>query len=159
MKKFLSGLRRYAILLILPCFLLVPVYARKIDEIIIHCSATPYMTDIGTKEIRAYHTGILGWQDIGYHYVIRLDGTVELGRKVDIPGAHCRGHNSLSIGIAYIGGIDSLGRYADTRTEAQRIAMSGLIEELRRRFGDIIIRGHRDHNPAKACPCFEITDL
>lgn len=148
MKKFLL------LLFLLP----LAIAGREIDEIIVHCTASGYMQDIGAAELRSYHTGVLGWDDIGYHYVIRLDGTVETGRDVALPGAHCRGHNAHSIGIVYVGGLDAQGHPADTRTEAQRIAMQGLVAELQLRFGNLRISGHRDYAP-KACPCFDVEEL
>ena len=112
---------------------------RKINEIIIHCSDTQEGCDVTAKEIRSWHTapkekGGRGWRDIGYHYVIRLDGTIELGRPLEKAGAHCIGrkgedHNSHSIGICYIGGRhikeDGTWEWGDTRTEEQRTRWRG----------------------------------
>ena len=76
---------------------------RKIDKIIIHCSATPKHKDFSAETIRDWHVKGNGWDDIGYHYVVRLDGSLEYGRPVQVPGAHCRGENKSSIGICDIG--------------------------------------------------------
>ena len=77
---------------------------RKIRKIIIHCSATKEGQDIDAKEIKKWHVEGNGWSDIGYHYVIKLDGTVEEGRPIERSGAHTLNHNHDSIGVCYIGG-------------------------------------------------------
>lgn len=129
---------------------------RKIDKIVIHFSWTYPSDDIGAKEIRDMHVNGNGWRDIGYHYVIRLDGTVELGRRLEQVGAHVRGHNRKSIGICYIGGKTGSGNndYDDTRTEAQTTALRNLVLMLRQRFGNIKVVGHRDLAP-RGCPGFD----
>lgn len=126
---------------------------RYINEIIIHCTATPPGMDVGVKEINAWHLA-RGWKGCGYHYVVRLDGTVERGRYLSQPGAHCSGHNAHSIGIAYVGGVDDQGRPRDTRTEAQKTALRQLIAKHVNANNITRIRGHRDY-AAKACPCFD----
>ena len=81
--------------------------SRDISLLVIHCSATPVTMDIGVKEIREWHTSDpRNWSDIGYHYVIRLDGTLERARPLYKSGAHARGYNSNSIGICIVGGVD-----------------------------------------------------
>ena len=82
---------------------------RRIDEIIIHCTATKEGVDVDAKTIDKWHKQ-RGWKGIGYHYVIKLDGTVEKGRKDEEIGAHCTNHNAHSIGIVYVGGLDSNGK-------------------------------------------------
>lgn len=131
---------------------------RFINDIIIHCSATREKVDIGAKEIREWHTSPPpmgnGWRDIGYHYIIRLDGTVELGRRISKAGAHCYGHNAHSIGICYVGGLDSIGEPTDTRTAAQKSALLKLITNLIKVYR-CDVHGHRDYTNAKECPCFD----
>ena len=78
---------------------------RKITEFIIHCSATREGQDVTAADIRRWHVQGNGWKDIGYHFVIRLDGTIELGRPIAEVGAQCAGHNAESIGICYVGGM------------------------------------------------------
>jgi len=102
---------------------------RNIEEIIIHCSATPEGRDVSTEEIRQWHLD-RGWSDIGYHFVVELDGTVYDGRPLEIAGAHARGHNSQSIGICYVGGVDSDMEAKDTRTNEQAIALVELQKRL-----------------------------
>lgn len=83
---------------------------RKIDEIILHCSATPEGREHDVEDIRRWHVDGRGWSDVGYHYIILLDGTVQAGRPVNIQGAHCKGQNKTTVGICYIGGCDKLDR-------------------------------------------------
>ena len=71
---------------------------RPINKVLIHCSATPQGRDVSIETIKDWHVGHNGWSDIGYHYVIELDGEIKEGRPVEITGAHCRGHNKFSIG-------------------------------------------------------------
>lgn len=137
---------------------------RKITKIIIHCSATPPDMDIGAEEIRRWHTEGNGWSDIGYHYVIRRDGTVEPGRPVAKQGAHCaaRNGNVASIGICMVGGVKRDGKrlvVEDNFTRPQWLALRKLVRELQGEFPAIdTILGHRDLDPGKACPSFSVRD-
>ncbi len=129
---------------------------RKITEIIIHCTATPRGREVKVGDIDRWHRH-MGFDSIGYHYVILLDGTVQTGRDIAKQGAHCTGHNRHSIGVAYVGGLETDCKTpADTRTPAQRDAMKMLLIFLRSRFPDAVIRSHRDFAP-KTCPCFDAT--
>lgn len=128
----------------------------KVRYIIVHCSATPRNRDIGAAEIRAWHLQ-RGFRDIGYHFVVRLDGTVETGRPLHETGAHCLGQNKHSVGVCYVGGVGSDGKTpADTRTPEQKMQLATLIRELRKRFPSAEVRSHRDFAP-KACPSFDAT--
>lgn len=126
---------------------------RKITEIIVHCSDTPEGRNDRAADIRRWHKA-KGWNDIGYHYVVDLDGTIEPGRDVDIAGAHAQGHNANSIGICYIGGADKNMKPKDTRTDAQKDSLLCLLRFLRLMYKDAKIIGHRDVS-AKPCPCFD----
>lgn len=126
---------------------------RKINEIIVHCSASKPKVDIGVKELREYHVDKKHWPDIGYHYVVRLDGTVEKGRDVRRAGAHCVGHNAHSIGVCYVGGLDQYGNSCDTRTPAQKAALTKLLKFLVAKYG-CPVHGHNEY-AAKDCPCFD----
>ena len=106
------------------------------------------------ESIRRYHKS-LGWHDIGYHYVIYPDGSVHAGRPVEEVGAHCPGHNAQSIGIAYVGGLDADGHPADTRTEAQRLALLQLVKDLKEEHPITSIHGHNEY-ANRACPCFDV---
>lgn len=128
---------------------------RAIKMIAVHCSATPEGRDFDASDIDAWHRN-RGWNGIGYHYVVKLDGTVEKGRDINKTGSHVRGHNTGSIGIVYIGGVAKDGKTAkDTRTPAQKEALSKLIGELKAMYG-APVQGHRDFpGVAKACPSFD----
>ena len=126
---------------------------RSIDKIIVHCSATREGQHVTVQQIRQWHLQ-RNFADIGYHYVIYLDGTVHKGRPLEKAGAHCKGHNAYSIGICYVGGLDRQGKPKDTRTAAQKAALLSLIRELRQRFPRASVHGHREF-ANKACPCFD----
>lgn len=129
---------------------------RTIDEIIVHCSATPEGSSFTVEDIRRWHK-LQGWSDIGYHYVIYLDGSIHSGRDVDIVGAHCTGHNQHSIGVCYIGGVSKDNKTPkDTRTEAQKAALLSLLVDLKKLYPDAEIHSHRDY-ANKACPSFDAT--
>ena len=139
---------------------LIPARLKKskriINEIIIHCTATPEGRECSVTEIRRWHIQ-RGFSDIGYHYVSHLDGRVEEGRNVDIAGAHCTGHNANSIGVVYVGGCAKDGKTPkDTRTEAQKSALANLLLDLRKLYPRATIHGHRDF-ANKACPSFDAT--
>ena len=130
---------------------------RTIREIIIHCSATPEGRDYSIETIRRWHIQ-RGFADIGYHYIIHPDGTVEHGRNELSIGAHCKGHNANSIGICYIGGTDTDGKTPkDTRTPQQKGAMRGLVRTLMNRYNltPQAVHGHNEF-ANKACPCFNV---
>ena len=126
---------------------------RSIDKIIVHCSATREGQHVTVQQIRQWHLQ-RNFADIGYHYVIYLDGTVHKGRPLEKAGAHCKGQNAHSIGICYVGGLDRQGKPKDTRTAAQKAALLTLIRELRQRFPRATVHGHREF-ANKACPCFD----
>jgi N-acetylmuramoyl-L-alanine amidase len=130
---------------------------RQIDQIILHCSATPEGRDHSAADIDRWHRG-MGWTSIGYHYVIRLNGVVERGRPVSVIGAHARNWNASSIGICYIGGVsaDDVKLARDTRTAEQKCAMAALVHGLLGMFPGADVLGHRDlPGVAKACPSFD----
>jgi len=129
---------------------------RNINEIIVHCSATPEGRHVTVKDIDTWHRA-RGFASIGYHYVVYLDGSVHEGRPLEKVGAHCLGHNAHSVGVCYIGGVAADGRTPkDTRTDAQRNALRELLVSLKRRYPSTTIRSHRDFAP-KACPSFNAT--
>lgn len=127
---------------------------RKINKIIVHCSATPEGRDVKTETIRDWHVNGNHWKDIGYHYVIELDGSIHKGRDEKVIGAHCAGHNENSIGVCYIGGVAKDGKTPkDTRTDAQKLSLVKLLKELKLKYPGASIHGHREFS-AKACPSF-----
>lgn len=133
---------------------------RNLEMIIIHCSATPSNMDIGVEEIRKWHLE-RGFSDIGYHYVIRRDGELEVGRPINTPGAHCKGHNARSIGVCLVGGVD---KYAGKLvascnfTELQWNALDLLVTSLLGKYPSIqSVHGHNEF-AAKDCPCFDVQE-
>lgn len=129
-------------------------FTKAVSEIIIHCTATPPDRDLHVDDITRYHRQ-RGFETVGYHYLIALDGSVEEGRAADCIGAHSLGHNDRSVGIAYVGGLDKDGKPADTRTVCQRAALKRLVAELRLRYPGASVHGHNEF-AAKACPCFDV---
>ena len=129
---------------------------RRIDEIIVHCTATGEGKPFTVDDVRRWHKA-RGLADIGYHYLVYLDGSIHEGRDVDKMGAHCTGHNAHSIGVCYVGGCAADGvTPKDTRTKMQRSALLGLLMALRRMYPKARIHGHRDF-ANKACPSFDAT--
>lgn len=129
---------------------------RVINEIIIHCTATPEGRECSVEEIRQWHRQ-RGFSDIGYHYIIHLNGDLDFGRNVDISGAHCLNHNAHSIGVVYVGGVAKDGKTPkDTRTDEQKAALASLLIDLRKLYPTAKIHGHRDF-ANKACPSFDAT--
>lgn len=129
---------------------------RKINEIIVHCTATAEGKNFKAADIDRWHKA-KGWKGIGYHHVVDLDGTVEPGRPESEVAAHCLKHNTNSIGVVYVGGLASDGKTPkDTRTPQQKAALVKLLTELKHRYPDGTIHGHRDF-AAKACPSFDAT--
>ena len=128
--------------------------------IILHCSATREGQDIKAKTIKQWHKD-RGFDDIGYHYVIDLDGTIEKGRAEDLVGAHCKGHNATSIGICYVGGCDKNMKPKDTRTPEQKRSMLSLVRKLVNKYKIPVtqIWAHHDFDKHKACPSFDISEF
>lgn len=135
-------------------FIKVEFIMRVITLIIIHCSAVRPGQRSSVADIDKWHRD-RGWNGCGYHFVVRRDGTVETGRPLEVVGSHCVNHNRHSIGVCYEGGLDAKGRPADTRTEAQKVALLKLLKQLRERFPRALITGHNVFNPMKKCPCFD----
>lgn len=129
---------------------------RQINELVVHCAATPAGKAFHASDIDKWHRG-QGWSGIGYHYVITLDGCIEPGRDVETAGAHVSGHNANSIGICLIGGMNAQNTApANTFNERQFDALELLLNGLRAKWPAAIILGHRDFpNVAKACPSFD----
>ena len=141
---------------------------RKIDMIVIHCSATRADVPLSPRQLEEMHRQ-RGFDGCGYHYYVRRDGEICTMRPVDRPGAHAKGYNRHSIGVCYEGGLDEQGRPADTRTELQKRSLRVLVRVLAMDFQTRRIVGHRDLSPdldgdgviepeewVKVCPCFEV---
>ena len=129
---------------------------RLVKEIIIHCSATREGQQVSVDTIRDWHLA-KGWNDIGYHFYIDLDGTINKGRNIDKVGAHCKGHNRNSIGLCYCGGVESDGKTPkDTRTEVQKESLLHVLKTLKAMYPDAIIYSHNEF-ANKGCPSFDAT--
>ncbi len=131
---------------------------RKLKRIIIHAAATPPDMDIGLEEINEWHLA-RGWSGIGYHFVIRRNGSIENGRPMIKQGAHVKGHNRDSIGICLVGGKDGKrnDRINKHYTDGQIEALKGLIQRLHRAYGShLTVHGHNEF-ANKGCPCFQVS--
>lgn len=147
---------------------------RKLVEIAIHCTGTKEGVEVSMEDLDKWHKAKgftkqkLSGHYCGYHYVVALDGTIMCGRDLSEVGAHVKDHNSKSIGVCYVGGIDAEGNEKDTRTEEQKETLIWLVSELKKAFNINKVQGHRDYSPdtngngvidsyerIKACPCFD----
>ena len=129
---------------------------RALDEIIIHCTGTVPSNSTTVEAVRRYHVKTLGWKDIGYHYLITLDGKIHQGRPLDQAGAHTKNHNKTTVGICYVGGLDENKKAKDTRTLQQVAAIRQLVNALKVCFPtNKKVSGHYMYDN-KACPCFDV---
>jgi len=129
---------------------------RRIDYIVVHCSATK--GDVSAKTIDSWHRE-RGWSGIGYHYVVRENGTIEEGRKLETAGAHVKGFNANSIGICMAGGLNDHGQASNNFSSYQFTSLRSLINALKAAFPDSILEGHRDFPGVnKECPCFDVKE-
>lgn len=127
-----------------------------VKHLVVHCSATKPTMDWGVHDIDRAHR-LRGFLKVGYHYVIRRNGAIEKGRADNERGAHAEGHNSSSLGICLVGGLDASGRSADNFTDRQKEALYGLLGVLTQTFPQAEVLGHRDlPGVKKACPCFDV---
>lgn len=142
---------------------------RTIKYIAVHCTAGSQKTTVRELELEFKRRG---WKSPGYHYVITADGKIHqmLDTEKVSNGVYVKGHsyNSVTVNIAYTGGIDSKGEATDNRTEAQKHSMLKLLHLLRKKYPDAVIQGHRDFSPdrnkngktekdewIKECPSFD----
>ena len=138
---------------------------RKVNKIVIHCTATKEGVNVSPATIKQWHLN-RGFSDIGYHYIIGIEGKINSGRPVSRAGAHVKNGNSDSIGISYVGGLDSNGKAKDTRTDAQKASLIKILKVLKNIYPQASIHGHRDYSPdrdnngveehefMKQCPCY-----
>lgn len=146
-----------------------PNYRTATELLVVHCSATRPSQDIGVREITQWHLQ-RGFDTVGYHYVVRRDGSLEIGCPENAVGAHVRGHNSSSIGVCLVGGVDARNRPENNFTPAQFAALDQLLKQLQTRYPHARILGHRDLSPdvngdgkitanefIKACPSFDVS--
>lgn len=135
---------------------------RKIKEIIIHSTNTKEdenktVSDIKKKHLKPLSKWGRGLSDIGYHFVIYLDGSIHKGRQIEKIGSHCPNHNMYSIGIAYVGGLDEEGYPKDTRTLEQKVSLIQLIMKLKQKYPKAEIYGHNEFEDVD-CPCFNVKE-
>ena len=127
----------------------------KTDYIVVHCADTKAGMDIGRDEIDQWHKA-RGWNGIGYHDVIRRNGSVEFGRGIDDVGAHVEGHNHHSVGICMVGGKGSDGGPENNFTPKQMKSLKRVVNFYKALYPHAEVVGHTDLNPHKACPCFDV---
>lgn len=140
----------------------------RTDWLVVHCSATRASAPVSASDIRRWHLN-QGWADIGYHYVIGRAGELETGRSEGTVGSHVKGFNQASVGICLLGGLDAAGKPENNFTREQFASLHTLLTELKQRYPNATIRGHRDFSPdlnndgritsnefMKACPCFDV---
>lgn len=130
---------------------------KSTDFIVVHCAATKPSMDIGKKEIDQWHRK-KGWLMIGYHFVIRRDGTVEKGREVDEVGAHVFNHNANTVGICLVGGVNDNMEPETNFTPAQYDSLETLVYQLKALYPEAQLRGHCDFDKGKACPTFNVEE-
>lgn len=143
----------------------------RTDFIVIHCAATRASWDGGAADIDGWHRK-QGWNGIGYHYVIRRNGRIEVGEDLKRVGAHVQGWNSASVGVCLVGGLSDDGKSGENNfTDAQWAALRELVQTLKRTYPEARVLGHRDMSPdkngdgvikkdewVKECPSFSVTD-
>lgn len=113
--------------------------------------------DIGRKEIDQWHRK-RGWLKIGYHFVIRRDGTVEKGRDIEEVGAHVLNHNSNTVGVCLVGGLNENMKPEANFTPEQYAALEVLLFQLLVLYPDAQIKGHDHFDKGRACPTFDAED-
>ena len=124
------------------------------EAIFVHCSATKASMNVGLREIRQWHKE-QGWLDVGYHFIIRRDGTIEEGRPVDVVGSHVKDWNSKSVGVCLVGGIDDKGKFEANFTPVQMQSLRGLLQTLMVQYPEAKLMAHHQVAP-KACPSFNL---
>ena len=128
---------------------------RQINKIIIHCTATPEGREVSVNDLHKWHVVDNGWSDVGYHWFIDINGTLHECRPEHKSGAHAKGHNKNSVGVCYAGGMTKdMTEAKDTRTNDQKETLHCLLEDLKGRYPQAEIIGHRDVS-SKACPSFD----
>ena len=121
----------------------------KPNEIIIHCSDTPTGRAVSASDIHSWHLQ-RGWNGIGYHWIIGIDGKLEQGRPEYWQGSHCKGHNFNTLGVCLIG----RGEY----TELQELTLATLVHSIRQRHDIKSIKGHNEYDTNKTCPMFDVQE-
>ena len=138
---------------------------REIKYIAVHCTASSQHVTI--KELQQEFRR-KGWKNPGYHYVVAADGAITQLLDEEKVSNGVKGFNSVSVNVAYIGGIDTTGKPIDNRTDEQKASLRSLLKLLHKTYPTAVIQGHRDFSPdlnhdgritsneyIKACPCFD----
>ena len=128
---------------------------KSTDYIVIHCAATKASMDIGLTEIRKWHVQDNGWRDVGYHYIIRRNGEVELGRSIRDTGAHAAGYNHKSVSVCMVGGMAEDNSAENNFTAQQWTALLDLVKQLKSNYPDADVIGHNEISE-KECPSFDV---
>jgi N-acetylmuramoyl-L-alanine amidase len=143
--------------------------AKKLTNLVIHCTATPEGREVSAQQIKQWHTAPKprgrGWSRVGYSDLIELDGTLVNMREYNQDNLvqrsemtwGVRGKNGTSRHVVYVGGLDSQFNPKDTRTDAQKKALETYVKFQILRNPNIKVSGHY-HFSAKACPCFDVEE-
>ena len=125
------------------------------EYLVVHCSATKPSMDIGLREIKRWHVDDNGWRDVGYHYIIRRNGEVELGRSNRDTGAHAAGYNHKSISLCMVGGMAEDNSAENNFTAQQWTALLDLVKQIKVDYPEADVIGHNEISE-KECPSFDV---
>ena len=125
------------------------------EYLVVHCSATKPSMDIGLREIKRWHVDDNGWRDVGYHYIIRRNGEVELGRSNRDTGAHAAGYNHKSISLCMVGGMAADNSAENNFTAQQWTALLDLVKQIKVDYPEANVIGHNEISD-KECPSFDV---
>ena len=122
--------------------------SENIKYLVIHCSDTPDKLDLSAEDIHRMHLSF-GWNGIGYHKIIKRDGTLENGRPEFWIGAHTYGLNDRSLGVCLIG--------RNKFTDKQFLTLKNILIEWKKKFKNSTILGHNEAiKTKKTCPNFDV---
>ena len=127
----------------------------KTDTIVIHCTQTPADMDFGVDKVTTWHKN-RGFDTIGYHYLIKRDGTLEAGRDEDLVGAHAVQVNGTSIGVALVGGGNVDMGWENNFLPEQFDTLKQIISRLKENYDITKIIGHYQVDDKKKCPSFDV---
>ena len=127
------------------------------DTIVIHCTQTPADMDVDVEKVTQWHKQ-RGFDTIGYHYLIKRDGTLQLGRDEDVVGAHAVAVNGTSIGICMIGGSNKNGDWENNFLPEQFDTLKQIVETLKDKYNIERIIGHYEVDDVKKCPSFNVKE-
>ena len=125
------------------------------DTIVIHCTQTPPGMDVDVDKITQWHKN-RGFDTIGYHYLIKRDGTLQVGRDEDVTGAHARAVNGTSIGVALVGGGTVDMGWENNFEPVQFETLKSILLKLKDKYNIEKIIGHYQVDDKKGCPSFDV---